>query len=99
MKIGTLIIKIYGELLEKQSIQILLNAMHPILNSVSTKFDSDHKRFGYFATSLIWVAHLKSFWANDHIYTVLKETLNQYFTNWTIDITLTIEEKGGTTHA
>lgn len=94
MKIGTLIIEIYAELLEKQSIEILQNIMYQPLISVSDKFDFDYKRFGYFAANLIWVVPLKTFWKNDLIYIKLKEGLNKYFTNWNVDVTLIIHEKG-----
>jgi len=94
LKIGNLIIEIYAELLEKQSIEILQNAMNQPLLSVSDKYDFDYKRFGYFAASLIWVVPLKIFWRNDMIYKTLRDTLNKYFTNWKIDITLVISEKG-----
>lgn len=94
MKIGNLIIEIYGELLQKQSIVLLQNLMHFPLMSVSDKFDFDYKRFGYFAAKLIFVVPLKIFWKNDLIYKRLKEGLNQYFSNWKVDITVTIHEKG-----
>lgn len=94
MKIGNLIIEIYGELLEKQSIEILQNAMYQPLISVSDKFDFDYKRFGYFAATLIWVVPLKIFWKNDQIYNTLRTNLNKYFINWNVEITLTIHEKG-----
>lgn len=94
MKIGNLIIEIYAELLEKQSIEILQNAMNQPLLSVSDKYDFDYKRFGYFAASLIWVVPLKIFWKNDQIYKTLRDTLNKYFKNWKLTITITIHEKG-----
>jgi len=93
-KIGNLIIEIYAELLEKQSIEILQTAMYQPLISVSDKFDFDYSRFGYFAASLIWVVPLRIFWKNDQIYKTLKDNLNKYFTNWKINITLVIHEKG-----
>jgi len=94
LKIGTLIIEIYAELLQKESIELLQSLMHQPLISVSEKFDFDYKRFGYFAASLIWVVPLKIFWKNDRIYLDLKKGLNKYFTNWKIDITLILKEKG-----
>ncbi len=94
MKIGNLIIEIYAELLEKQSIEILQNLMYQPLVSVSDKFDFDYKRFGYFAATLIWVVPLKIFWKNDQIYKTLKSGLDKYFTNWKVNVTLTIHEKG-----
>lgn len=93
-KIGNLIIEIYGELLEKQSVEILQNAMNQPLLSVSDKYDFNYKRFEYFAASLIWVIPLRIFWRNDSIYKTLRSTLNKYFNNWTINITLVIHEKG-----
>ncbi len=94
MTIGNLIIEIYAELLEKQSIELLQNMMSQPLISVSDKFDFDYKRFGYFAAEMIWVIPLKIFWKNDQIYKTLKSGLNQYFTNWKVDVTLVIHEKG-----
>lgn len=95
MKIGNLIIEVYGELLQKQSIVLLENLMYHPLISVSDAFDFDYKRFGYFAANLIWVVPLKAFWKNDLIYENLKDGLNKYFNNWTVTITLVIHEKGG----
>lgn len=94
MRIGTLIIEVYGELLTKQSIEILQTSMYQPLISVSDKFDFDYKRFGFFAAELIWVVPLHTFWKNDRIYLTLKETLDKNFINWKIDITLLIKEKG-----
>lgn len=94
MKIGNLIIEIYGELLTKQSIETLQSSMYQPLLSVSDKFDFDYRRFGYFAADLIWVIPLKIFWKNDLIYNTLKKSLDKNFTNWIINITLTIHEKG-----
>lgn len=95
MQIGNLIIEVFGKLLEKQSIEKLQNLMNQPLNSVSDLFDFDYKRFGYFAASLIWVVPLKIFWNNDLIYKTLISGLDTYFTDWKIDITLVIHEKGG----
>jgi len=93
MKTGTLILEIYGELLEKQSIDILQNIMHKPLLSVSESLDFDYKRFEYFAATMIWVCHLKLFWNNDTIYNTLKLNLNRYFTNWELEITLLLHDK------
>lgn len=68
--------------------------MYQTLTSVSDKFDFNYKRFGYFAATLTWLIPLKVFWKNDHIYTILKSTLNKHFTNWKFSISLTIKEKG-----
>lgn len=94
MKIGTLIIEVFGELLQKQSIELLQNAMYQNLISVSDKFDFDYRRFGFFASTLKWIVPLKEFWKNDLIYKTLKKNLDKYFTNWKIEIILTIHEKG-----
>ena len=94
MQIGNLIIEIYGELLTKQSIENLQNTMSQPLLSVSDKFNFDYRRFGYFAANLIFVIPLKIFWKNDHIYKVLKKTLNANFNNWILNINLIIHEKG-----
>ena len=94
MLTGTLIIKISAELFEKQSIEILQNTMYQHFISISDKFDFDYRRFGYISARLTWVIPLKVFWKNDLIYTVLKSSLNHYFQNWELDMTLIIEEKG-----
>ncbi len=45
MKIGTLIIQAFGDLLDKRSIDALRGAMDHSILSVSDKFDFDYKRF------------------------------------------------------
>lgn len=94
MQIGNLIIEIYGELKERQSIEILQNTMYQPLLSVSDRFDFDYKRFGYFAADLIFVVPLKIFWQNDRIYKLLKDALNTNFNNWTLEINLVTHEIG-----
>lgn len=94
MKIGTLILEIYAELLEKQSIEILKSSMDQTLISVSDKFTFNYRRFGFYAAVLSWNIPLKIFWKNDFIYKTLKDNLNKYFTNWTINISLNINEIG-----
>jgi hypothetical protein len=95
MKIGTLFIDIYAELLFKNSVEILRSTMDQNLATVTDKFDFDHKRFGYFAAQLKWVVPLKIFWKNDTIYNNLKKCLNTNFKNWTLDISIIILQKGG----
>lgn len=93
-KIGTLIIKIQGDLFKRQSIDILQNSMHLPLSSISDKYDFDYKRFGFLSAIITWVIPLKIFWQNDFIYKTLKSILDKEFSAWQMDITLTIEEKG-----
>lgn len=85
--------EIYGELLEKQSIDILQNIMQQPLFSVSDSFEFDYHRFEYFAAEMIWVVPLKIFWKTDFIYKLLITNLNKYFTNWKLDITLILHWK------
>lgn len=86
-------IEVYGELKEKGSIEFLQNAMYQPLVSISNYFDFDYRRFGFYAATLFWEIPLKIFWKNDQIYNTLKENLNTHFTNWEIEINLTLEEK------
>lgn len=93
MKIGTLKIEVFGELIEKDAIEFLQHAMYQSLISVSDYFDFDYRRFGFYAAVLNWEIPLKIFWKNDQIYNTLKQNLNTHFTNWQIDINLILEEK------
>ncbi len=93
MKIGTLIIDVYGELLFDKAVEHFIASMDPILKTVSDKFDSDYKRFGFYATVIKLVIPLKIFWKSDVLYNTLRKNLNYSFDNWTIDITLTIQER------
>jgi len=91
LKTGSLIIEIYGELLEKESIDTFKNTVHQSLVTVAAELSFDYRRFSYFATSIIYVIELKLFWKNDIIYNTLKRSLNQNFVNWTLDITLLLQ--------
>jgi len=93
MKTGTLILEIYGELLEKQSVDILKNTMHKPLSSVASDLSFDYRRFEYYAASIIYVIELKLFWKNDTIYKTLVKSLDHNFHNWTLDITLLLHGK------
>jgi len=94
MKIGTLIIDVYGELLFKQSVEVFISAMYQTLVTVSDKFDSDYKRFGYFAAQIKFTVPLNIFWKNDTIYKTLITQLNKNFNNWKLEINLNIHEEG-----
>ncbi len=94
MIIGTMIFEIYGELLFPKAIDYFFIRMDEILNTVSDKFDSDYRRFAYFAGRIKYVIQLKIFWKNDILYQTLKKYLNYCFRNWTVEITLTLHEKG-----
>ncbi len=93
MKISTLILEIYGELLSKESIDTLKNTMHQPLLSVSETLDFDYRRFEYYAADIIWVCQLKLFWKNDTIYKTLVRSLDNNFDNWILDITLLLHDK------
>ena len=93
-KIGTLIIKIQGDLFKRQSIDILQNSMHLPLSSICDKYDFDYRRFGFLSAFINWVIPLRIFWQNDFIYKTLKSVLDLEFSSWQMDITLIIEEKG-----
>ena len=94
MKIGTLFIEVYAELLQKDSIDLLQNSLYNSFSSVSSDFFFDYRRFSYFATTLIWEIPLHSFWKNQFIYDILKRNLNKYFINWELEMYLTIKETG-----
>ena len=94
MKIGNLTIEVFGELLQKNSVELLQNVMYQPLISISESFDFDYRRFGFYAATLLWEIPLTIFWKNDLIYNTLKENLEIHFTNWEIDIYISIIEKG-----
>jgi len=95
MKLGTLILEFYGELKTKESIEVIKNTLHPLLNSVCNQYDFDYKRFEYFAATLIWVVPLNLFWKNDRIYSTLKKSIILNFDNWNFSIYLLIHKTGG----
>jgi len=94
LKIGNLTIEVFGELLQKNSVELLQNVMYQPLISISESFDFDYRRFGFYAATLLWEIPLTIFWKNDLIYNTLKENLEIHFTNWEIDIYISIIEKG-----
>lgn len=94
MKIGTLKFDIYGELQFDQSIESFISAMDPVFSSVSSDFDSEYKRFGFFACTIVILVHLDIFWKNDTLYKTLIKQLNKNFNFWRFKITLNINETG-----
>lgn len=95
MKIGTLKIEIYGEFLFLKSVDNFFAAMDPVFLSVCDDFDSDYRRFAFYAAVLTFVIPLKIFWKNDIIYKTMVKQLDKCFANWSFDIILNINEKGG----
>jgi len=94
LKIGSFTIEVFGELLQKDSVELLQSVMYQPLISVSDSFDFNYRRFGFYAATLLWEIPLTIFWKNDLIYNTLKENLETHFTNWEIDIYILITEKG-----
>jgi len=93
MKIGTMIFVIYGELKFETAVEHFISSMDPILKTVSDKFDSDYRRFGFYAAKINFVIPMKVFWKSDALYNTLITNLNYSFNNWNFDLTLTIEER------
>jgi len=93
MKIGTMIFDIYGELKFDKAVEHFISSMDPILRTVSDKFDSDYRRFAFYAAVIHFVIPLKIFWKSDALYNTLKKNLNYSFDNWSIDVILTIQER------
>lgn len=94
MKIGTLTFDIFGELIFKRSVEHFISAMDPVLLSISDYFDSDYRRFSFYAAVIKIDVPLKIFWQSNYLYDSLKKHLDYSFTNWTVDITLNITERG-----
>ncbi len=94
MKIGSLTIEVFGELLEINSIELLQTAMYQPFISISESFEFNYRRFGFYAATLLWEIPLNIFWKNDIIYNTLRKNLNNLFTNWELDIYISITEKG-----
>lgn len=88
-----MIFDIYGQLKFDNAVEHFISSMDPILKTVSDKFEADYKRFAFFAARIYFVIPLKVFWKSNVLYNTLKENLNYSFTNWSIDILLTIQEK------
>lgn len=88
-----MIFDIYGELKFDRAVEHFISAMDPILKTVSDKFDSDYKRFGFFASKILFVIPLKEFWKSNALYNTLIKNLNYSFNNWSFDLNLSIEER------
>ena len=93
MKIGTLTFDIYGEFLFLKSVDTFFTAMDPIFLSICDEFDSDYRRFSFYAAVLKIVIPMKIFWKTDSLYLSLIKQLNNCFGNWTLNVTLIIHEK------
>lgn len=93
VKIGTFIIEIYGEHLFPKAVEQFISSMDRIFRTVSDQFDSDHRRFGFYAAVIKFIIPLKIFWRGDYFYHGLIKNLDYCFTNWQFDITLTIHER------
>jgi len=94
MKIGTLVLNIFGELKFNNSVEHFITSMDPVLLSISDYFDSDYRRFSFYAAVIKIEVPLKIFWQSNHLYNSLRKNLDYCFTNWTIDINLQITERG-----
>lgn len=94
MKIGTLTFDIFGELNFNNSVEHFITAMDPVLLTISDSFDSDYRRFSFYAAVIKIEVPLKIFWQSNFLYDRLIKQLDYAFTNWTIDITLNIIERG-----
>jgi len=94
LKIGLLTIEIYGELLFDRSVEHFISSMDPILKTVSDEFESDYRRFAFYAAVINLTVPLKIFWKSDALYNTLVKNLNYSFDNWEFSITLVIHEKG-----
>lgn len=91
---GRLILKMYGDLKETESIHRMEIAMRPPINSISDKFDFNYKRFEFLTADLIWVIELTSIFSPNRIYNSFKDLSIKYFSNWGIEITVLIIETG-----
>lgn len=94
MKIGTLTFDIFGELNFNNSVEHFISAMDPVLLSISDYFDTDHRRFSFYAAVIKIEVPLKVFWQSNFLYNTLIKNLDYAFTNWTVDISLDILERG-----
>jgi len=95
MKIGSLILEVYGELKSNQSISTIKNIMDPLLLSVCDEYDFKYNRFGFYAAFMTWEIPLSVFWKNDRIFSTLRKSIILHFNNWEYTIYLLIHETGG----
>ena len=93
MKIGTLVLDIFGELNFNNSVEHFISTMDKVLFSVCDSFDSDYRRFSFYAAVIKIEVPLKVFWQTNFLYDSLIKNLNYNFTNWSIDILLNITER------
>ncbi len=94
MKKGVLTLDIFGELNFITAAEHFISSIDPVLLSISSYFDSEHRRFSNYAAVIKIVVPLTSFWQSNALYNTLRKQLNYAFTNWTIDINLDITERG-----
>jgi len=94
MKKGNLTFDIFGELNFNNSVEHFISAMDPVLLSISNAFDSDYRRFSFYAAVIKIEVPLTTFWQSNALYNTLRKQLDYAFHNWTIDINLDIIERG-----
>jgi len=91
---GRLILKMAGDLKEKQSIHFMELSMLPPIIAFSDKFDFDYKRFEFLTADLIWVIEFTVFTSIRRLYNTFRESTFKHFSNWQLEITLLINETG-----
>jgi len=89
---GTLILEIYGELLFDRAVEHFLGSMDYQFRTIGHSWNSEYRRFGYFAVVLKVVIPLKIFWRSNSLYNRLKAQLNYCFSNWQIQVYLNLSE-------
>jgi len=91
---GTLILEIFGELNFDDAVEHFLKSMDYLFRFIGHSFNSDYRRFGFYAVVIKVVIPLKIFWRNDYLYKRLKSQLDYCFSNWEFHISLHLKEGG-----
>jgi hypothetical protein len=94
MKIGTLVLRIYGEFPKKDYPQYFISSMLRKLRTVSDEEPfCKHSRFAFFASAITFEVHINTFWT-DALYKFLIKELDFHFTEWNFILDLLIHIKG-----
>lgn len=93
MKIGTMNIEIYGELLYERAIEDFIISFTPILKTIADTFEFDYRRFAFYAATLKLIIPLRIFWKSDAFYNSLIRSLENHFNNWEFNVILYISER------
>ena len=99
MKIGTLVLRIYGEFPKKDYPQYFIGTMLRYFRKMSdVEPFCKHSRFAFFASAITFEIQLNTVFTIS-VYKYLKSQLDFHFTEWNFILSLTMHLKGDDFHA